>query len=74
MEKVIELIDAKNKTKKPKKQKIPKPRIGGKVPKNWIYWGLKIRNEPFFSDPQMFFSQIEEWVKLGPLAKFERFL
>ena len=22
--------------------------------------GLKIRNEPFFSDPQMFFSQIEE--------------
>ena len=36
--------------------------------------GLKIRNEPFFSDPQMFFSQIKEWVKLGPLAKFERFL
>lgn len=37
MEKVIELIDAKNKTKKPKKPKIQKPRIGGKVPKNWIY-------------------------------------
>ena len=37
MEKVIELIDAKNKTKKPKKPKIQKPKIGGKVPKNWIY-------------------------------------
>ena len=27
-----------------------------------------------FSDPQMFFSQIAEYVKLGPLAKFERHL
>ena len=36
-------------------------------------WGLKIRNDTFFSDPQMFFSQIEEQVKKGPLANFERF-
>ena len=25
-----------------------------------LIWGLKIRNETFFSDPQIFFSQIKE--------------
>ena len=35
--------------------------------------GLKIRNDTFFSDPKMFFSQIVEQVEKGPLANFERF-
>ena len=35
--------------------------------------GPENKEFPTFSDPQLFFTQIEEKVELGPLANFEQF-